>query len=150
MNSIFFFFFQAEDGIRDGRVTGVQTCALPISVPAARTGAATWGQTSCRQRNARTQKSRRGAACCAPTVRLSGSPPVRLSCPVTLLELLAAAAGTRVVAADAGVRIGGDPRSHRSGLGHHGRLPTHETIDGRLARDHGGGAAWGRPFHEAA
>src|SRR6266487_3641546 len=30
----FFFFFQAEDGIRDGRVTGVQTCALPISVAA--------------------------------------------------------------------------------------------------------------------
>src|SRR5690348_17496177 len=27
---ILFFFFQAEDGIRDGRVTGVQTCALPI------------------------------------------------------------------------------------------------------------------------
>src|SRR5215510_7840922 len=25
-----FFFFQAEDGIRDGHVTGVQTCALPI------------------------------------------------------------------------------------------------------------------------
>src|SRR5207253_4596436 len=25
------FFFQAEDGIRDGHVTGVQTCALPIS-----------------------------------------------------------------------------------------------------------------------
>src|SRR6266581_5874655 len=30
-----FFFFQAEDGIRDGRVTGVQTCALPICLPAA-------------------------------------------------------------------------------------------------------------------
>src|SRR6266508_4140540 len=29
----FFFFFQAEDGIRDGHVTGVQTCALPISTP---------------------------------------------------------------------------------------------------------------------
>src|SRR5437868_2615010 len=28
----FFFFFQAEDGIRDRNVTGVQTCALPISV----------------------------------------------------------------------------------------------------------------------
>src|SRR3989442_11471628 len=28
---IFFFFFQAEDGIRDADVTGVQTCALPIS-----------------------------------------------------------------------------------------------------------------------
>src|SRR5439155_13632629 len=29
----FFFFFQAEDGIRDGHVTGVQTCALPICFP---------------------------------------------------------------------------------------------------------------------
>src|SRR5699024_11703236 len=27
------FFFQAEDGIRDRNVTGVQTCALPISTP---------------------------------------------------------------------------------------------------------------------
>src|SRR5437667_5921962 len=30
-NFLFFFFFQAEDGIRDRDVTGVQTCALPIS-----------------------------------------------------------------------------------------------------------------------
>src|SRR3712207_7461569 len=30
-HSVFFFFFQAEDGIRDIGVTGVQTCALPIS-----------------------------------------------------------------------------------------------------------------------
>src|SRR5256885_11561697 len=29
---MFFFFFQAEDGIRDYKVTGVQTCALPIFV----------------------------------------------------------------------------------------------------------------------
>src|SRR5258708_18342725 len=29
--AVFFFFFQAEDGIRDDLVTGVQTCALPIS-----------------------------------------------------------------------------------------------------------------------
>ena len=28
----FFFFFQAEDGIRDIGVTGVQTCALPIYI----------------------------------------------------------------------------------------------------------------------
>src|SRR5206468_8165724 len=35
----FIFFFQAEDGIRDLIVTGVQTCALPISAP---------GQSSCR------------------------------------------------------------------------------------------------------
>src|SRR5256885_5167115 len=38
-SSAFFFFFQAEDGIRDYKVTGVQTCALPIwpvSWPASR------------------------------------------------------------------------------------------------------------------
>src|SRR5688500_19065312 len=29
--SFLYFFFQAEDGIRDYKVTGVQTCALPIS-----------------------------------------------------------------------------------------------------------------------
>src|SRR3712207_7376391 len=32
-----FFFFQAEDGIRDIGVTGVQTCALPICQPVAET-----------------------------------------------------------------------------------------------------------------
>src|SRR5947209_10190363 len=37
-----FFFFQAEDGIRDIGVTGVQTCALPISLP----GAAKAGSTT--------------------------------------------------------------------------------------------------------
>src|SRR5256885_5621727 len=37
---IYFFFFQAEDGIRDYKVTGVQTCALPICAdPAAGTDA---------------------------------------------------------------------------------------------------------------
>src|SRR2546429_1799458 len=30
VNACFFFFFQAEDGIRDVAVTGAQTCALPI------------------------------------------------------------------------------------------------------------------------
>src|SRR2546425_6248777 len=34
--SLFFFFFQAEDGIRDKLVTGVQTCALPIFCAARR------------------------------------------------------------------------------------------------------------------
>src|SRR6185437_10706196 len=33
MYILYFFFFQAEDGIRDKLVTGVQTCALPISKP---------------------------------------------------------------------------------------------------------------------
>src|SRR6267143_2545642 len=32
---LFCFFFQAEDGIRDGTVTGVQTCALPIWISCA-------------------------------------------------------------------------------------------------------------------
>src|SRR3712207_7040484 len=44
-----FFFFQAEDGIRDIGVTGVQTCALPIwtsTSPTARTGS-----TSCSRRS---------------------------------------------------------------------------------------------------
>src|SRR6266487_6541671 len=48
------FFFQAEDGIRDGRVTGVQTCALPIS------GAAALAQvTSDARRKARSGPNRR-------------------------------------------------------------------------------------------
>src|SRR5256885_10275242 len=33
-----FFFFQAEDGIRDYKVTGVQTCALPIYLAVRRDG----------------------------------------------------------------------------------------------------------------
>src|SRR5215510_16169431 len=59
-----FFFFQAEDGIRDGHVTGVQTCALPISPlpsrPAASSGTGVGarfalvsseiGRASCRER----------------------------------------------------------------------------------------------------
>src|SRR5260370_19800120 len=32
-SSAIVFFFQAEDGIRDSSVTGVQTCALPICLP---------------------------------------------------------------------------------------------------------------------
>src|SRR2546425_837467 len=38
----FFFFFQAEDGIRDKLVTGVQTCALPISSRWTATSGPTW------------------------------------------------------------------------------------------------------------
>src|SRR2546429_3296079 len=38
-----FFFFQAEDGIRDVAVTGVQTCALPISGATPNTAAEVFG-----------------------------------------------------------------------------------------------------------
>src|SRR5699024_12107197 len=53
--SILLFFFQAEDGIRDRNGTGVQTCALPISLaPRARPRAAT---ESTRRRVRRTEGS---------------------------------------------------------------------------------------------
>src|SRR5690348_10346807 len=41
--------FQAEDGIRDGRVTGVQTCALPICLKALQPGRRTKGH-DCKSR----------------------------------------------------------------------------------------------------
>src|SRR5438105_14743688 len=41
---VFLFFFQAEDGIRDPLVTGVQTCALPISSCTLQSVAYTMGQ----------------------------------------------------------------------------------------------------------
>src|SRR2546430_11126940 len=44
---VVFFFFQAEDGIRDLTVTGVQTCALPISLewrPYVRDGILEWNR----------------------------------------------------------------------------------------------------------
>src|SRR5437879_13198485 len=40
--TVLFFFFQAEDGIRDTSVTGVQTCALPISSPPRRRTCCRW------------------------------------------------------------------------------------------------------------
>src|SRR5207248_4586296 len=42
--TMFYFFFQAEDGIRDRTVTGVQTCALPISRSVAWTLPEGWTQ----------------------------------------------------------------------------------------------------------
>src|SRR5437773_12342424 len=39
---VVFFFFQAEDGIRDRDVTGVQTCALPISHACSRRNSERW------------------------------------------------------------------------------------------------------------
>src|SRR6266487_2477144 len=60
----FCFFFQAEDGIRDGRVTGVQTCALPIFTPACRRGATRPAPTTsqrCARSPARALLTRRAA-----------------------------------------------------------------------------------------
>src|SRR5439155_14651860 len=57
------FFFQAEDGIRDGHVTGVQTCALPIFRAAGTTsirGISSGGLSGCatRQRSWRRQRAK--------------------------------------------------------------------------------------------
>src|SRR5207248_10519460 len=51
-------FFQAEDGIRDRTVTGVQTCALPISSPPITPGSAT--RSSSRYAASRTGRIRHG------------------------------------------------------------------------------------------
>src|SRR5437588_5336830 len=57
----FFFFFQAEDGIRDHCVTGVQTCALPISPPAPNAVARARAPLNrARARSARTPPSAKG------------------------------------------------------------------------------------------
>src|SRR5687768_17714547 len=63
----FFFFFQAEDGIRDVAVTGVQTCALPISLGAAlppRRGCRS-GDCCCRRRRAGRRGPAAGRRACA-------------------------------------------------------------------------------------
>src|SRR2546422_5312758 len=65
----FFFFFQAEDGIRDVAVTGVQTCALPIC---GWTRGSTASPTSTRGWPSTTTRSPRGAA---PVRSGPSSPP---------------------------------------------------------------------------
>src|SRR5437016_11967115 len=48
LSFFFFFFFQAEDGIRIWSVTGVQTCALPISIAGGADGLLAEHISSCR------------------------------------------------------------------------------------------------------
>src|SRR5699024_11313186 len=91
-----YFFFQAEDGIRDRNVTGVQTCALPISVSMldqpkkVRTaaGLAPLDSAIDAARLRRSWKLRSGAAClmsrlaALPSVStLYGSPPAATTLP---------------------------------------------------------------------
>src|SRR5699024_11651162 len=82
------FFFQAEDGIRDRNVTGVQTCALPILPRPRRSDRAAWGAGARRhRREARTaprgrpegRLSRAGGRCAPPGAQPPArSPPGRL------------------------------------------------------------------------
>src|SRR5207244_7078707 len=60
-----FFFFEAEDGIRDDLVTGVQTCALPISLTSHRTGTPGDGKS----RRTRSPRPRRTSWLTSPPTR---------------------------------------------------------------------------------
>src|SRR5688500_20216136 len=72
-----FFFFQAEDGIRDYKVTGVQTCALPIwgfrpairscasATWRSRLSAASWPRNASGRTPARSEERRVGKECSA-------------------------------------------------------------------------------------
>src|SRR5260370_27311144 len=69
----FAFFFQAEDGIRDSSVTGVQTCALPIWVsPVASSTSLNWLLVPMPHRSGCAWKVRRMHASC-PRERCSGA-----------------------------------------------------------------------------
>src|SRR5699024_11217286 len=82
---VIFFFFQAEDGIRDRNVTGVQTCALPIWVCSTKTVSPTagsnrpcradcsptiWCECSLNSSEARPRAMDRGRASAQPSDRL--------------------------------------------------------------------------------
>src|SRR2546430_13177128 len=69
MFSLYFFFFQAEDGIRDLTVTGVQTCALPI-YSGRRRAPPTTGNTGCS--SARPPARRWGGRCARSEERRVG------------------------------------------------------------------------------
>src|SRR5688500_19085637 len=67
----FHFFFQAEDGIRDYKVTGVQTCALPISALGPGAGCSRRGCRKARSRSA-TDPIRRSGGRCPRRSRIRG------------------------------------------------------------------------------
>src|SRR5438270_1324106 len=77
----FFFFFQAEDGIRDLTVTGVQTCALPIYLEAVHIQNKRWEQDQrqhirqkrrpAEQNQQETQVHEIGRASCRERVKIS-------------------------------------------------------------------------------
>src|SRR5207245_6014543 len=76
-----FLFFQAEDGIRDATVTGVQTCALPISE---------WWRADCATRAPRSPAVRRSAAG-SRAVSVGGGTSLRLPGPARRLASAQAA-----------------------------------------------------------
>src|SRR5689334_23615122 len=100
-----FFFFQAEDGIRDGTVTGVQTCALPISAPAPSPGklraCIAEFQTAGRGRRGRRWSTPLGGGLCLSVAWQFATAPADLSA----LTLAVGVVARRVLARVAGVAI---------------------------------------------
>src|SRR5207302_7239023 len=92
-----FFFFQAEDGIRVFHVTGVQTCALPISITAAsppRELSPSVPPVSQRRASTRAPDRRRieiGRASCRERVESSAEAVPRLRKQITLQDIESAA-----------------------------------------------------------
>src|SRR5437867_10259112 len=72
LSLLFVFFFQAEDGIRDRTVTGVQTCALPISYSRPRDPSPASAVHGSSRRGGRSARSSRRKACGRPRA-LSGA-----------------------------------------------------------------------------
>src|SRR5438034_1354084 len=70
--SFFFFFFQAEDGIRDHCVTGVQTCALPISSCPSWRSCSGWVGWRRSPRSSRRATPRRGPGMWATNAKIVG------------------------------------------------------------------------------
>src|SRR5262249_59058592 len=93
MRARLFFFFQAEDGIRDWSVTGVQTCALPISrASAGRQGRSAKRRLHARDRALRADGGRPPAEGCRERLRaLASNRDGRLARTVVLLSGISAA-----------------------------------------------------------
>src|SRR5690349_23414625 len=93
---LFFFFFQAEDGIRDLYETGVQTCALPISTTSHwPSGAQAKSSTSC-----------------IVSVSFCASPPIRFNSQTWVLPSLRAERNARYL--PSGLQRGCDDEDRKS------------------------------------
>src|SRR5437667_8387691 len=106
------FFFQAEDGIRDRDVTGVQTCALPISLALA----ASWYQLA-RQLRQKPAMFMRSMFCTSPRSR---------RCPTSRRK----AAASSSVTSELSIFVIAPPRSEERRVGKECRSrwsPHHET-----------------------
>src|SRR5207302_2945281 len=95
-----FFFFQAEDGIRDFHVTGVQTCALPISISST---TSKWGRA--RAASSATGRARELVDCVATNAD---------ACPLSRRRIASTSLSARIEATI-------EPRSEERRVGKEGR-----------------------------